>query len=87
MSAALIYFLVLQGLAFLIWTILAFRWLFAIRAEAVAQSGSHWPGMAIQLQAFRAGFVDGRYRAHRRALLLMTAILLLLAGISTQIIR
>ncbi len=87
MNAALVYFLVLQGLAFLVWSILAFRWLFAIRAQAVAQSGSSWPGAAVQLQAFRDGFLDSRYRDHRRWLLMATAVLLVLAAISTQIVQ
>lgn len=67
--------LVVQGCAFLIWAVLAFRLLFALRAEAVARSGQTLPNMKAQLQAFRAGLLEPRYRRDRVRLLLATVVL------------
>ncbi|MBU1307136.1 MAG: hypothetical protein KKF33_16660 [Alphaproteobacteria bacterium] len=83
---AVAYFVFLQGLVFIGWAFLAFRWLFAIRTDAAEQAGSPWPSMAIQLRAFRAALIDNRHRSLRRALMLMTALLFALAGFATQII-
>lgn len=74
--------LVVQGVAFLVWAFLAFRWLFAMRADAVARSGQTLPNMATQLQVFRDGFVEPRYRSHRVRLLLATAVLVALTVLS-----
>jgi hypothetical protein len=80
-------FLVLQGAAFLVWAALAFHWLFALRAEAVAKSGRTLPGMGAQLAAFRAGLVEPRYRRHRIKLLIATGVLMTLTLVFAVVFR
>lgn len=79
MSPISIAILVLQFIVFLIWAFLAFRWLFALRADAVAESGSAFPGPGSQLRAFRGGLVDERYAKDRVRLVILTLILLTLS--------
>jgi hypothetical protein len=76
MSPISIALLALQLVVFLIWAFLAFRWLFALRADAVKESGSAFPGPASQLRAFRGGLVDERYAKDRVRLVILTLILL-----------
>lgn len=76
MSPSGLAFLILQGMVFLIWTFLAFRWLFALRADAVAESGTALPGLRWTLRAFRGGLVDKRYARDRLWLGILTLILL-----------
>ena len=68
----------LQGAVFLVWAVLAFHWLFALRAEAVAKTGQALPSMKAQLQAVRAGLVEPRYHGHRIRLLIATGVLMTL---------
>lgn len=68
--------LTVQGAVFLIWIFLAFRWLFALRADAVAESGAALPGPGWALRAFRGGLVDKRYARDRLWLGILTLALL-----------
>ncbi|MFC0281099.1 hypothetical protein ACFOHK_15710 [Falsigemmobacter intermedius] len=85
MPPAFIGFLVLQGLVFLLWAALAFRFLFTIRAEAVARTGTQWPGPLTTLQIFRDALRDPRHAITRRRLLILTLLLLgMTAGFAWQ---
>ena len=68
--------LTVQGAVFLVWIVLAFRWLFALRADAVAESGTALPGPYWALCAFRGGLVDNRYAKNRLWLGILTLALL-----------
>lgn len=68
--------LVFQGVVFLIWMFLAFRWLFALRADAVAASGTVLPGPSWAFRVFRSGLVDKRYATDRFWLGILTLVLL-----------
>lgn len=74
--------LTIQGAVFLIWIFLAFRWLFALRADAVAESGTALPGPGWVLRAFRGGLVDKRYAKDRFWLGILTLALLGLSLLS-----
>ena len=76
MSLSDLAFLILQGMVFLIWMFLAFRWLFALRADAVAESGTALPGPRWVLRAFRGSLVDERYARDRLWLGILTLLLL-----------
>jgi hypothetical protein len=67
---------VFQGMVFVIWMFLAFRWLFALRADAVAASGTVLPGPGWAVRAFRGGLVDKRYAKDRLWLGISTVVLL-----------
>jgi hypothetical protein len=72
-------FLAFQGAVFLIWIFLAFRWLFALRADAAAESSSALPGLGSTLRAFRGGLVDERYGKERVRLGFLTFVLVVLS--------
>ena len=76
MSPISIAILVLQFIVFLIWAFLAFRWLFALRADAVAASGTALPGPGWAVRAFRSGLVDKRYARDRLWLGILALVLL-----------
>jgi len=76
MTPFYITFLIFQGVAFLIWTFLAFRWFFALYADAVAESGTILPGLISTTRAFRGGLVDEPYAKDRRWLGILTIVLL-----------
>lgn len=78
MSFPLAAMLVVQAIVFTIWIVIAFRWLFAMRADAVAESGRSLPGLGPTLRAFREGFSGVRYA--RQRLWLGVSTLLLLAS-------
>lgn len=65
MRAALFVVLAIQAVAFVAFTICAFRWLFALRRDAVAMSGSTFPGLSATLGAFRDGLREPRYARMR----------------------
>ncbi len=67
---------VFQGMVFVIWMFLAFRWLFALRADAVAASVTVLPGPGWAVRAFRGGLVDKRYAKDRLWLGISTVVLL-----------
>lgn len=75
-------FLVVQGGLFLLWSIIAFRWLIEPLIDAGAFSRRNFLSISLHLQAFRAGLVDSRYRRHRVRLLLLTPLLLVLSALS-----
>lgn len=58
-----------QAIVFLVFIILAFRWLFALRRIAVERAGSTLPGLGATLAAFRKGFFDPQYAALRWGML------------------
>lgn len=76
-----ILWLSVQAVLFAAWTVLAFRWLFAIRAQAVAESGSSVPGLGATLRAFRWGFIAPQLGRQRLWLAGLT-LALLLASVS-----
>lgn len=76
MSPFVLALLAFQVAVFVVWAYLAFRWLFALRADAVAESGTAFPGPGPTLRAFRGGLVDGRYAKERIRLGLLTVVLL-----------
>jgi len=75
-------FLAIQGGVFLVWSVLAFRWLFALRADAVTISGKALPSMAATLTAFRGCLVEPRYRRYRRSMASLTAFLMALSALT-----
>lgn len=74
--------LVPQAIAFLVWMILAFQWLLALRADAAAASGAAMPGLRQALRAFRRALTDRRYRTERRRFGLLTFALLGLSALA-----
>ncbi|WP_412051087.1 hypothetical protein ACK6D9_06670 [Hoeflea sp. Naph1] len=82
MNSLLPIFLAIQGSVFLVWTVLAFRWLFALRADAVAISGRTLPNMSATFEAFRGGLVDPRYRRYRLGFSVLTALLMALSALT-----
>lgn len=76
MPLALIGYLVLQGVVFLLWGVIAFRWLFTLYAEAVAEAGSPWPGPRVMLRTFRGALLGPRHAAVRRRFVILTLLLL-----------
>lgn len=57
-----------QGLIFAVWTFLAFRTLFRLRARAVAASGQMFPGLGATLAAFAGFWRDPVHAPDRRAM-------------------
>lgn len=80
MSGVFIALLGVQGVAFVLWTIQAFRCLFKLRARAVAESGSPWPGARATVRSFGAFVTAAEYQRDRRILLGLTVILFGLIG-------
>ena len=76
---ALIALLVAQGLAFLVFIIAAFMWLFALRRLAVSRSGRTLPGLGDTLSAFREGASDSRYARLRWAIVCSAGLLVVSA--------
>jgi hypothetical protein len=74
--------IVVQGIVFLAWAFVAFRFLFRLRAHAVAASGRTFPPVAAQLDAFAAGARDPAFAADRRRLVLLTLAVLTLSVLS-----
>lgn len=77
----MIIWLILQGMVFAVWAWWAFRCLFRLRAQAVAETGLIVPGMRVTLRVFR-GFVHlPEYRRDRLILLGLTVLLwVMIAG-------
>lgn len=76
MSTGQIIQLVLQGLVFLAWAGLMFRTLFLLRARAVEQTGTGFPGLG-QFFAQTAHWLrSDEDRAERKTLAFMTFVLL-----------
>ena len=60
--------LAVQGAAFAVWTWIAFRTLFRLRARAVARSGTMFPGLGATLDSFAGFWRDAAHAADRRAM-------------------
>lgn len=60
--------LALQGGAFAVWAVLAFRTLFRLRTRAVAASGTAFPGLGATLASFTAFWREAGHAADRRAM-------------------
>ena len=71
--------LILQGVIFALWAVLAFRALARIRGRALRATGSAWPGLTAQYAAFRAYLADPEESHARRWLLGLTLLLLALS--------
>ncbi|ODT82520.1 MAG: hypothetical protein ABS76_07845 [Pelagibacterium sp. SCN 64-44] len=76
MNIALIVLFSIQACVFLIFILLAFRWLLALRADAVSRSGMTFPGFGATLEAFQSGLADARYAGQRLGIAGCTIILL-----------
>lgn len=68
-----------QCVIFAIWIFAIFRWLFALRRDAVAGSGVALPGPRRSLRAFRNGLSDKRYATDRLLVGLLTLALVALS--------
>ncbi|WP_127142551.1 hypothetical protein [Pelagibacterium montanilacus] len=88
MSASAITLLAIQGAIFLFWIVIAFRFLFALWADALvtARTGSIFPEPKAILAAFRDGAVAPRYNRLRNVFLVVTAVLLVLAALSPLVL-
>lgn len=82
MSAVTIAVLATEGAVFAVWGFLAFRFLFALRRDAVAASGSPLPGLGATLTSFHGGLTDPKYRRQRRVFFFVTILLFVLIGAS-----
>ncbi len=65
MNMPLVVLMSAQAVVFLAFIVLAFRWLFAVRRDAVERSGKTLPGLGATLAAFRRGFEDPDYSETR----------------------
>lgn len=65
--------LAVQGVVFVIWTWLAYRSLFRLRARAVERTGHAFPGLSATLESFAAFLRHPDYTKDRRQLGLATA--------------
>ncbi|EKF41610.1 hypothetical protein [Nitratireductor indicus] len=81
MSEAAVVLLACQGMLFTVWAFLAFRFLFALRNDAVVATGSVMPGLRATLRAFRGALTEPRYFSVRWRLFSTTVLLLLLSGL------
>lgn len=68
-----------QCVAFAVFIVAAFRWLFAIRRFAVEQTGHTLPGLGATLAAFREGLLDARH-ARLRWTIAASALVLVAGG-------
>lgn len=87
MNTLQLIFIAIQGGIFLVWGVVALRWLFALRADAVAISGRVIPSLTATLTAFRGGLVEPRYQRYRGVMAVLTACLFVLAPLSLLIIK
>ena len=71
--------LAIQAGVFVVWTWLAYRSLFRLRAWAVRQDGQPFPGLAATLDAFGDFFRHPRFANDRRQLGLATLALVALS--------
>lgn len=69
-----------QGAVFVLWSIHAFRCLFKLRAQVVAETGNVWPGPRVALRSFGRFAVASEYQHDRRILIGLTVILFALIG-------
>lgn len=76
MRTELVVVLAVQAMVFLVFIVCAFRWLFALRRDAVTKSGNSFPGLGATIWAFREGLRDPRY-SRLRTSVAVSALLLL----------
>ena len=74
--------LTLQAVIFAVWAVLAFRILFRLRARAVAETGTPFPGLGATLRSLAAFLRLPEHRTDRRRL---GALTLALIGLSAAI--
>lgn len=74
----MIFWLVIQGLAFALWAFVAFRALFRLFGVMQAVSGQSVPGFRASLAAPLVFWRDARFQRDRRLLFWLTVILLTL---------
>lgn len=79
-------YLAVQAACFSLWIVLVFRWLFAIRADAVAESGNAMPGFGPTIRAFRGAWTDARYAKNRMQVGILTLLLLVLSSFAPLLI-
>ncbi|MGO4908308.1 hypothetical protein ACEN2J_08260 [Pseudorhodobacter sp. W20_MBD10_FR17] len=80
MSGVFTALLGVQGVVFVLWTVHAFRCLFKLRAQVVAETGNLWPGPKVALRSFGRFAVAPGYQRDRRILIGLTVILFALIG-------
>jgi len=80
----MIWFLVAQGIVFLLWAIEAFRTLFGLRKRAAATTGRQFPGPLSFVGAVSTWLRDPAERSRRWRLLGLTVVLLALTLIWSQ---
>ncbi|MDR7126257.1 hypothetical protein [Pseudotabrizicola sp. 4114] len=79
MTATTIAFLSVQGSVFAVWAFVAFRSLFRLLALLRHRSGQAIPGARATLSAPRLFLTDPRFGPDRKALALLTPLLLILS--------
>ena len=79
MSAGVIAILMVQGVVFAAWAFTAFGSLFRLLAEVRQRSGEAVPGLRSTLSAPRLFLTHPRFAADRKALGLLTALMLILS--------
>ena len=79
--------LAVQGVVFAVWTWLAFRTLFRLRARAVARSGQMFPGLGATLAAFAGFWRDRDHAVDRRAMGWSTLAMLAVMALNGWILR
>lgn len=72
--------LLVQGLVFALWVVLAFRALFRLAGVMRAGSGQMLPGLRATWQAPGVFLRDPRFRADRRSLGVLTVLLLAMSA-------
>jgi len=65
MRVELLIVLAVQAVALPIFVVCAFRWLFALRRDAVEKAGSSFPGLSATVGAFRNGLRSPSYARMR----------------------
>ncbi|MDF1854420.1 hypothetical protein [Pseudooceanicola sp.] len=81
MSILAIFWLVVAGAIFALWTYLAYAVLFRLRRDAVTESGRMFPGLGATLKSF-AGFLRRPdYARERRRMWWLTLLLFAVIGL------
>ena len=80
-------FFILQGIVFAAWAFFMFRNLFRLWGDIAARTGSYFSlDMPLILDVYATFFTAGKYRFDRRALLLLTILVIALAMSSALIV-
>ncbi len=75
----MVWLLILQGVVFLVWAVLAFATLFQLRKRAADRTGHMFPGPIAFITEMQFWLADPDHARLRWALLLMTVLLLALS--------